>query len=420
MTAFIPQLEKEKGLGERGLQNSKLFIIDSLMGILAFNEKNEIVDKVLFPKNPEKVAEKILRIESGEVIGEVEQLIKRLDGSKKDITFVFENDSLAKKVHEKFNVKVEVEKPTAAGEYLRGNIGSLAVQVGFVEKPEEFYDFTRETSTILTRIKVKEKAMRRDKVIIQLISTLDELDKTLNLFAGRIGEWYGLHFPELSKIVDSHETFARLIKNFGLRENFDVEALTKLGLPKSKAEKIVESAEVSIGAPMEKEDIQTLQTVCDLYLEMAKTRKFLSEKIEELMEEVAPNLKAVAGHTLGARLIALGGGLEELARLPASTFQVLGAEKALFRALRTGAKPPKHGIIFQHPFVHQSPRWQRGKIARALAGKLAIAARIDAFSGVNQAGKLKAELEKRVQEIKEKYKTPPPKPKKSKKKRGRR
>ncbi|RLG91752.1 MAG: C/D box methylation guide ribonucleoprotein complex aNOP56 subunit [Candidatus Hecatellales archaeon] len=389
------------------------------MGILAFNEKNEVVEKVLFPKDAEKVAEKILRIEAGWLIDEVEELFKKLDGFK-DAVFVFENEGLARSVHEKFNVKVEVEKPSTAGEYLRGNLGSIAVKVGFVEKPEEFYGFIRETSTVLTRIKVRKKAMRRDKIVIQLINTLDELDKTLNLFAGRIGEWYGIHFPELNKIVDSHETYARLVKSFGLRENFNVESLTKLGLPESKAKKIVESAKNSIGAPMDEKDIETLQTVCGLYLEMAKTRRLLSEKIEELMEDVAPNLKAVAGHTLGARLIALGGGLEELAKLPASTFQVLGAEKALFRALRTGAKPPKHGVIFQHPFVHQSPRWQRGKIARALAGKLAIAARIDAFSGVNQAGKLKAELEKRVQEIKEKYKTPPPKPKKSKKKRGRR
>jgi len=393
----------------------KIFVIDSIIGFLAFNGKNRIIDKVLFPKTPEKVAEKLLKIEEGELVDEVEQLIKRL--SEKTGIFVFENDGLAKKVHEKFGVKVEVEKASSVGEYLRSNLSSLAVEVGFVSKPEEFYDFTREVSTIATKLKVRKEAMKRDKIIIQLINTLDELDKTMNLFAGRIGEWYGLHFPELSKIVDSHETYARLVKNLGFRENFTVEELTKLGLPKSKAEKLAELAQNSIGAPMNEEDMESLQTVCDLYLGMVKTRRYISEKIEELMEEVAPNLKAVAGHTLGARLIALGGGLEELAKLPASTFQILGAEKALFRALRTGAKPPKHGIIFQHPLVHQSPKWQRGKISRALAGKLAIAARIDVFTGINQGEKLKAELEKRVKEIKEKYKTPPIKPKKFKKKR---
>jgi len=87
----------------------------------------------------------------------------------------------------------------------------------------------------------------------------------------------------------------------------------------------------------------------------------------------------------------------------------LGAEKALFRSLRTGARPPKHGIIFQHPLIHEAKRWQRGKVARALAGKLTIAARVDAFSGKYVGDKLKADLEKRIDEIKEKYGEPPPK-----------
>jgi len=99
-----------------------------------------------------------------------------------------------------------------------------------------------------------------------------------------------------------------------------------------------------------------------------------------------------------------------MAKLPASTIQVLGAEKALFRALKTKARPPKHGIIFQHPLIHDAKRWQRGKIARALAGKLAIAARVDAFSGKYAGDALKADLEKRIEEITERYEKPPPPP----------
>jgi len=99
-----------------------------------------------------------------------------------------------------------------------------------------------------------------------------------------------------------------------------------------------------------------------------------------------------------------------LAKLPASTIQILGAEKALFRSLKTKARPPKHGIIFQHPLIHDGKRWQRGKIARALAGKLAIAARVDAFKGNYVGDKLKADLEKRLEEIKERYEKPPPPP----------
>jgi nucleolar protein 56 len=126
------------------------------------------------------------------------------------------------------------------------------------------------------------------------------------------------------------------------------------------------------------------------------------------MDEVAPNTRAVAGALLGARLIAIAGSLQNLAMRPASTIQVLGAEKALFRSLKTGARPPKHGLIFQHALLHDAKRWQRGKIARVLAGKLAIAARADAFGGKYVGETLKANIDRRLAEIREKYKEPPP------------
>jgi nucleolar protein 56 len=136
----------------------------------------------------------------------------------------------------------------------------------------------------------------------------------------------------------------------------------------------------------------------------------LENYVDSVMDEVAPNTKTIAGSLLGARLIAIAGGLINLAKLPASTIQVLGAEKALFRSLKTKARPPKHGIIFQHPLIHDAQRWQRGKIARALAGKLSIAARVDAFNGKYAGDELKADLEKRILEIKERYEKPPPRP----------
>lgn len=127
------------------------------------------------------------------------------------------------------------------------------------------------------------------------------------------------------------------------------------------------------------------------------------------MREVAPNVTELVGPTLGARLLSLAGSLEELSKMPASTIQVLGAEKALFRALKSGSRPPKHGIIFQYPAIHVSPRWQRGKIARALAAKLAIASRIDAYSGRFVGTQLVEQVNKRIEEIKTKYAQPPPK-----------
>ena len=129
--------------------------------------------------------------------------------------------------------------------------------------------------------------------------------------------------------------------------------------------------------------------------------------VESGMKRIAPNTVVVAGPTIGARLMAKAGGLDRLAVLPASTIQILGAEKALFRSLRTGAKPPKHGILFQHQEVHTAPKWQRGKIARTIANKVAIAARIDYYRGTEEAG-LRSTLEERLDQIKVKYKEPPP------------
>ncbi len=384
----------------------KLYIAESIIGFLAFDDKNSLVDKSLFSEKPEKAVESFLKVESGKPTQEFDELISRL--SKKCSLFAFENSQLADAANN-LKVKAQVEKPNPSGEFLRSNMDQIAVQAGFSESLEKFFEFTRQASILTTRIKVKLKATKRDKIIIQAINAVDEIDKTLNLLAGRITEWFGLHFPELSKIIDSHETYAKLVKNLGVRDNFTVEQLQVQGVNAPKNEKIAYISGASIGAPMIEEDMHALQDLSELYLNISRMRNKLASKIDELMAEVSPNLSVVAGSTLGARLIAISGGLDRLARFPASTFQVLGAEKALFRALKTGGNPPKHGIIFQHSLIHQSPRWQRGKIARALAGKLAIAARIDAFRGENAGQKLREDLDKRIEEIKEKYKIPPTK-----------
>jgi nucleolar protein 56 len=152
-----------------------------------------------------------------------------------------------------------------------------------------------------------------------------------------------------------------------------------------------------------------IQALSKDVLELYELRRGMESYLDKTMGEVAPNTRALVGSLLGARLIAVAGSLRSLAMRPASTIQVLGAEKALFRSLKTGARPPKHGLIFQHALLHDAKRWQRGKIARALAGKLAIAIRTDAFGGGRYVGDmLKADLEKRLQEIREKYKEPPP------------
>jgi nucleolar protein 56 len=254
---------------------------------------------------------------------------------------------------------------------------------------------------------VKKTVERRDLLVAQAVQTVDDLDKSLNLFMSRLREWYGLHYPELDRLIDKHETYARLVVNLGTRDYFTAVNIKREGQAKAKAQKIAEVASASMGAELNEEDLTQIQAMCRNVLELHDTRQSLEKYIDSVMEEIAPNTRTIGGSLLGAHLVALAGGLVNLAKLPASTIQVLGAEKALFRSLKTKARPPKHGIIFQHPLIHDAKRWQRGKIARALAGKLTIAARVDAFNGKYAGDELKADLEKRIEEIKERYEKPP-------------
>jgi len=397
----------------------KATILECVVGIFGFGEANELVDKVLFPRKPKEIAERLEKIETGKVVGEIVTLIERLR-RKGYTSFVFESLEIARNTREKLGIEVYVESPSEAGELLRENLEKFAVDAGFVEQAVELSEWMHKVSMELTRMRVKKAVEKRDSVVVQAIQTIDDLDKTLNLFMGRIREWYGLHFPELDRIEDKHETYARLITSLGRRENLTTENLEKQSLPKAKAEKIAEAAKKSMGAELSEEDIAQMQALCQNVLELYNMRQSLERYADSVMKEVAPNISAIAGPLLGARLIAFAGGLRSLAKMPASTVQVLGAEKALFRALRSGTRPPKHGIIFQHSLIQEAKPWQRGKVARGLAGKISIAARVDAFSGKYRGDKLKADLQGRMEEIKEKYGKPPSKKSRRRKKRGRR
>jgi len=254
---------------------------------------------------------------------------------------------------------------------------------------------------------VSEASSKEDLHLVNAIQALDELDRFLNITTERTMEWYSLHFPELQDILKDNLELAKLVVTVGRRDGFDLDVLEKQGLGGKRGEAIVLAAEKSKGGTISDKDLKRVVGLAELALKTSVEREKLAEAVESTMNKIAPNVTAVAGATIGARLIARAGGLERLARLPASTIQVLGAEKALFRAIRTGSRPPKHGILFQHEAVHTAPKWQRGKIARTLANKIAIAARIDYYRG-EKAGDLTGLLEKRLAEIKIKYKEPPP------------
>ena len=400
----------------------KVSILACPFGLLAFSPENELVDYALFPRDPVKAAQILHGIESGKLVEELASLVQRLQ-NKGYAEFVFENGETARKTQETLGITATTAELSEIKAFLRRNMAKIAQETGFVEDSSQLTDWIRRVTFELAKMKVKRAVEKRDLMVAQAIQTIDDLDKTANLFMGRLREWYGLHFPELDRLVEKHETYARLVSELGERENFTVENLKNEGVPAKKAAKIAEAASASMGAELAAEDLEQIRTLSKRILELYDLRKRFEAYVDTVMEEVAPNVKALVGSLLGARLIALAGGLQNLAKMPASTIQVLGAEKALFRSLKTGTRPPKHGIIFQHTYLHQAKRWQRGKIARALAGKLAIAARTDAFGGKYIGERLKEDLEKRVTEIHAKYSQPPIRPKKKEKKvkrRGRR
>jgi len=266
----------------------------------------------------------------------------------------------------------------------------------------------RDFAIQLSSSKITEVSESPDLHVIQSINTLDDTDKIINGISSRLREWYGLHFPELDNIIDSINGYAQIVLA-GKRENMSDDVFVDAGFPDSKVQMLSLVREKSRGGDITEENLLMVQSLAKNILELFDMRKNLEEQIDIQMKEIAPNITAVLGTTVGARILAKAGSLRKLSSMPASTIQVLGAEKALFRALKTGSNPPKHGLLFQHSVVHAAPRWQRGKIARAIAAKAAIAARVDVHGGgLNNT--LLDKLNIRVKEIEEKYEKPVKKP----------
>lgn len=384
----------------------KAFIIQFPFGNAAFDEKKALIEKVLFTRKPSTAARSLLKTETGKLSDELFSLVTLLKNAGYDV-FVLENANLADETMRKMDVKTEVAKPSDA-DVLRSKMNTVALESGFAKDEQELSLWNRNVSLELAKLRIKGASEKRDLIVAQGIQTLDDLDRTVNLFMGRLREWYGVYFPELDRLIEKHETYARLTMNIGYKEDYTIENLEKENIPKERAGFVIKAAESSMGADISNSDLKQIQSLAKNILEFYELRKETERYVDRTMEEMAPNVRAVAGALLGARLIALAGSLQNLAIRPASTIQVLGAEKALFRSLKTGARPPKHGLIFQHTLLHDAKRWQRGKIARVIAGKLAIAARADVFGGKYIGDTLKGEISKRIDEIKEKYKEPPP------------
>ncbi len=234
-----------------------------------------------------------------------------------------------------------------------------------------------------SRAKVKFNVNRSDNMIIQAICLLDQMDKDLNTFSMRIKEWYGWHFPELSKIVKDNYMYARVAQFIGRRATLTEEKLpelTKLTLDEDLTNAVFAASRSSMGMDCSEVDIINVDAFTHRVVALAEYRSELHNYLIERMHGVAPNLSALIGEQVGARLISHAGSLTNLAKAPASTIQILGAEKALFRALKTKGNTPKYGLIFHSTFIGRAGAKNKGRISRYLANKCAIASRVDSFA----------------------------------------
>lgn len=231
----------------------------------------------------------------------------------------------------------------------------------------------------LSRHKLRFSPDKVDVMIVQAISLLDDLDKELNTYAMRVKEWYGWHFPELGKILNDNLAYARVILAVGMRTNTSNTDLSDV-LPEEIETAVKAAAEVSMGTEITEEDLLNITMLADHVVRYTEVRQQLSSYLEARMKAIAPNLTELVGTLVGARLIAHAGSLMSLAKNPGSTIQILGAEKALFRALKTKHATPKYGLIYHSSLVGQATGKNKGKIARQLAAKTALGIRADALS----------------------------------------
>ncbi|MBM3229562.1 NOP58 family protein [Candidatus Parvarchaeota archaeon] len=254
------------------------------------------------------------------------------------------------------------------------------------------------------KLAVKSALVKRDNLLAFTVASIEDINKTANLLFERMSEWYGVYFPELK--ISEPQKFCEFVVAFDKNEPSESALRPIVG---ERAVEFAQKAKSSMGIQLEKPDLDEIQALARQILGLYSLREELETYQQSLVSTLAPNVSYLCEPALAAKLVASAGGVDKLALMPSSTVQVLGAEKALFKHLRSGSAPPKHGIIFQHALISSSPRWSRGKIARALATKIAIAAKADSFTKNFIAEKLKETFEARAKAVLA-QKPPEPKP----------
>lgn len=371
-------------------------MILSELGPFVFENENELI----YSKKFKNIISSNILISNGDYseILDISDKLRRYDS-------VFSNDTGLISYLRNNGINVYVMPSEKIREFSKHKLNYL-IHAGFAENEYDAHMQLRQFALDFSSNKVRRISEKLDLHISQSINALDELDKIINVIGARLREWYGLHFPELDYLIQNIFTYAEIVKLAGNRNNIDLNILENLGIESKRADMILVAVQRSKGGDILEENLSIIKKLANEVIMQTELRKILAQQIEEMMEKIAPNIKELLTATVGARLMAKAGSLQKLSVMPASTIQIIGAEKALFRSLKTGAPPPKHGILFQHPILHSAPKWQRGKMARAIASKVAIAARIDLFRNGEKDLHISEQLNKRIAEIQEKYKEP--------------
>lgn len=374
------------------INSMKCYLASCFVGFIIFDEGFKLIDYELFPKRD--LIKRQIELINGTLTREEEAILKR--NAKSCGSIVIEtNVNISNYKNLKGASKFKFETPNDGGEFLRSNMAWLLKEIGVIESEDDLDQVLYQVSLELTNYKLKEASKSRDMFLIQAINAIDEIDEATGKLIERLREWHVIHFPELDKIKNN-EKYVKLIAEYGDKKDILAnESLDEINV-----------SDQSTGAEIEEYDLEVLQGFASSAKSLQDTKKSLTNYVDQKMSEIAPNLSDLLGPSLGAKLIAHIGGIEKLALLPSSTIQIMGAEKALFRHKKTGERPPKHGLIYQHPEIRGARWWLKGKIARALAAKIAFAARKDVYSGKFDPA-LKEAFEKKLEEIKKEHPFPP-------------
>ena len=343
------------------------YITQCIAGFIAFDENLEIAEYKLFKED--EIVSNLIKIEGNEILEEEIELINRLisNDSSDENKIIIETTKRKSQYKNLENYEIiETETPNKGGEYLRNNLNEIFKEIGFEKSEEDIIEYYER----LAIEQIKQSSQEEDKLLIQAINSVDDIDESISKLVERIRDWYTIYFPEMDTI-GNNETYIKLIALSEDRED----------IMENFKDQFSEDIDYSSGADIEEDDLEMLKSFAESIYSLQKSRKELETYIDSKMEAIAPNLRDLLGATLGAKLIAHIGSIKRLATYPASVIQIMGAEKAIFRHLKTGERPPKHGLIFQHPSVRGAKWWNRGKIARNLALKITLAVRKDVFSG---------------------------------------